>query len=85
MKTDPVCGMDVAEDSKYQYEHAEQRYHFCSESCLQKFKADPGQYKSQASGDDHALYTCSMHPEVVQQGPGRCPKCGMFLELKKDA
>jgi len=85
MKSDPVCGMDVPEDGKFRQDYAGQRYYFCSDSCLSKFNADPVQYKSAGSAldSDTAIYTCPMHPEVKQQGPGRCPKCGMFLEPEK--
>ncbi|GHB47641.1 copper-translocating P-type ATPase [Pseudovibrio japonicus] len=61
-------------------------YHFCSTKCHDKFKTDPyfyasGNSKKVAEAEDKsALYTCPMHPEVVQEGPGSCPKCGMALE-----
>ena len=96
---DPVCGMDVSEDSEHHTAYNGQSYYFCSTSCLGKFEADPEGYtKPDASSDelqqghdhsqgetsdaDSALYTCPMHPEVEQQGPGACPKCGMALEPK---
>ncbi len=154
MKTDPVCGMEVTEDTKYHIDYSGETYHFCSENCLHKFEAEPTQYlqtesltdpvcgmavtkasehhtahegkihyfcsasclaKFSASpeqylhaeghsgadhagcskhaahaapsnpvdsADDSAIYTCPMHPEVEQQGPGSCPKCGMALEPK---
>jgi len=83
---DPVCNMTVAGDSKYQYRHAGEQYYFCSEHCLHKFKAHPKQYlEKQTSPSLESLgapvpYTCPMHPEIRQQGPGNCPKCGMALE-----
>ncbi len=103
MKTDPVCGMEVTEESKYRTDHSGKTYHFCSEHCLHKFEAEPTQYlhdkepghagcSHQAAPaapdtpadpvDESAIYTCPMHPEIEQQGPGSCPKCGMALEPK---
>lgn len=86
--TDPVCGMAVSSDSSYAYEYASQRYLFCSEHCLKKFKTTPEQYldkdKEISSPDSTTAkskkYTCPMHPEVIQDHPGNCPKCGMALE-----
>lgn len=83
---DPVCGMDVdPNDSAGSYEHQGTTYHFCATHCLNKFKKDPSTYlkdKRQptppASLD--AVYTCPMHPEIRQKGPGSCPICGMALE-----
>jgi len=87
---DPVCGMIVEPqqgDRRAFYEG--QTYHFCSTSCREKFIADPGGYLSgRAQERDNreaqkdAIYTCPMHPEIEQVGPGSCPKCGMALEPK---
>jgi P-type Cu+ transporter len=85
---DPVCGMDIAEqDAAGTAEHKGERYYFCSSSCLTKFKADPKKYLAPAASVSAPLpnaqdveYTCPMHPEVRQIGPGSCPKCGMALE-----
>ena len=85
---DPVCGMDIEEkDAAGAAEHKEKRYYFCSSSCLDKFNANPEQYLQPAShvtalpASAHDVeYTCPMHPEVRQLGPGSCPKCGMALE-----
>ena len=82
---DPVCGMNVAEDrAAGTVEHAGQRHYFCSASCVRKFKADPGKYSGAALEpepmEESVEYTCPMHPEIVQQGPGSCPICGMALE-----
>jgi len=83
---DPVCNMTVSSDSEYHYRHAATEYYFCSEHCLQKFKEQPGQYldkKNSPSVETHdgsMIYTCPMHPEIQQQGPGHCPRCGMALE-----
>ncbi len=126
MGTDPVCGMDVSEESEHYTEYAGKTHYFCSESCLSKFLASPSQYLLEETGaeaksgcgcgekmaaspepeteshsccggkhhdhpaasvsnkaaDESAIYTCPMHPEIEQQGPGRCPKCGMTLELR---
>jgi Cu+-exporting ATPase len=85
---DPVCGMDIEEqDAAGTLEHKGNRYYFCSQSCLDKFKANPDQYLKSGSQAISAPpnarqieYTCPMHPEVRQLGPGACPKCGMALE-----
>jgi len=87
---DPVCGMTVRPESPHRLEHAGRVYLFCSAGCLAKFQADPGRYltspapermnSAAAETADEAAYTCPMHPEVRQQGPGSCPKCGMALE-----
>jgi heavy metal translocating P-type ATPase len=82
--TDPVCGMKAAADPAKSVTHAGVTYYFCSQHCVTKFRANPEQYlhpqtaKPAASKD--AIYTCPMHPEVQQIGPGTCPKCGMALE-----
>jgi Cu+-exporting ATPase len=82
--TDPVCKMQVtAEDGTLHADYAAERYYFCSQHCLDKFQANPSAYlKPQAATQEQsaALYTCPMHPEVRQNGPGNCPKCGMALE-----
>ncbi|HDZ75879.1 MAG TPA: YHS domain-containing protein, partial [Desulfobacteraceae bacterium] len=79
---DPVCGMNTADPSAFApYEHDGKTYYFCSDHCLAKFKSDPDSY---TGGDEESsegsAYTCPMHPEIVQDGPGTCPKCGMALE-----
>ena len=84
---DPVCGMDVSEDSDFHTEHEGHKHYFCSAGCLQKFETDPQKYLNPSAApaetvDESAIYTCPMHPEVEQQGPGACPKCGMALEPK---
>ncbi|VAW90943.1 Lead, cadmium, zinc and mercury transporting ATPase; Copper-translocating P-type ATPase, partial [hydrothermal vent metagenome] len=88
MNKDPVCGMDVDEQSKHQFNYNNNDYHFCSEHCLHKFEEQPQHYLDKKEPDNHVVsevdanttYTCPMDPEVVQQGPGICPKCGMALE-----
>ena len=89
---DPVCGMDVvpSEARGGNAEHRGTTYWFCSASCREKFVADPTRYVTvapspppqSAAGASAAdrIYTCPMHPEVRQRGPGSCPKCGMALE-----
>ncbi len=83
---DPVCGMDVTPESEYHYDFSGQTYYFCSQNCHDKFAVDPEQYiagkDTEQVGDETAIYTCPMHPEIEQQGPGTCPKCGMALEAK---
>ncbi len=87
--TDPVCGMKVdPAKAKHHHTHEGVDYYFCSEGCLTKFKADPGKYLNppekheETRGEKDLVYTCPMHPEVEQIGPGNCPKCGMALEPK---
>lgn len=91
--TDPICGMEVEENTAAgKYEYNGRTYLFCSVHCLKKFKADPEKYlahrqeqqpprsaqsESQRNG---TVYTCPMDPEVRQPQPGACPKCGMALE-----
>jgi Cu+-exporting ATPase len=85
---DPICGMDVdISPASLQHEHNGKTYYFCSEHCLTKFKTDPEGYissKKQPSTDEEPVavrqYTCPMDPEIVQDHPGSCPKCGMALE-----
>lgn len=91
-ETDPVCGMDVSGESEYQYDLAGVKHYFCSTHCKKKFVAAPAQYLREDAQDESdvekepvpaaALYTCPMHPEVIQNHPGNCPKCGMALEPK---
>lgn len=85
---DPVCGMTVSADSPHQLEHQGQSYYFCSARCLDKFNQQPEHYTepSQRTAPQPAApaadttYTCPMHPEIQQDHPGSCPKCGMALE-----
>jgi P-type Cu+ transporter len=86
MTIDPVCGMTVQPATAAgSYEYRGTTYYFCNSSCLNRFKADPESFlkprgESPAAVATDALYTCPMHPEIVQHGPGACPKCGMALE-----
>jgi Cu+-exporting ATPase len=83
-RIDPVCGMSVKADSPHRRAHRGETYVFCRAGCAAKFDEDPQRYAgvvepppiAAASGS----YTCPMHPEVVRDGPGACPKCGMALE-----
>jgi len=81
---DPVCGMTVDPSSAAgTHRHDGKDYYFCSKGCVEKFKADPDKYLSPRETKGQPLdveYTCPMHPEIVQIGPGTCPKCGMALE-----
>ncbi|WP_422372167.1 heavy metal translocating P-type ATPase [Hoeflea sp.] len=84
---DPVCGMTVALDKgKPTLEYKGNRFHFCSSGCHDKFERDPYFYLSgnkarkKAAAPKTAMYTCPMDPEIVQEGPGTCPICGMALE-----
>lgn len=83
---DPVCGMTVDPDHcAASVEHEGKSYHFCAIICSAKFKANPRKYldlsaATETETDPSLTYTCPMDPEIVQQGPGVCPKCGMALE-----
>src|SRR5262249_43621904 len=86
---DPVCGMQV--DPATATESADYKgaiYYFCCDGCREMFQADPAKYLAQqpappvaafAAAPAGAQYTCPMHPEILQDGPGSCPKCGMAL------
>ena len=82
---DPVCGMRVDPATrKHVLEHDHHTYHFCSAGCRTKFAADPQRYLDPKPRQDvvpeGTIYTCPMHPEIRQVGPGSCPICGMALE-----
>ena len=85
MATDPVCGMKVDIGARGpSFEHRGETYWFCSQGCRTKFAGDPERYltkKGEAKPlPQGTLYTCPMHPEIVKEGPGHCPICGMALE-----
>lgn len=92
MAIDPVCGMEVTrEAARHTYQHEGQGYYFCGASCREKFANDPHGYlsgeaqaaaeaASREAASAGALFTCPMHPEIVKDGPGSCPLCGMALE-----
>lgn len=92
---DPVCGMKVAANPEKMIEHAGSKFFFCSAGCMTKFRADPAKYQhvTPTTSRDTAtptpapaakaagiIYTCPMHPQIRQVGPGACPICGMALE-----
>ncbi len=83
---DPVCGMKVdSKTSKHRYDQGGKTRHFCSADCRTKFAANPETYlKPKATAPEPAkagaIYTCPMHPQIRQVGPGNCPICGMALE-----
>lgn len=89
-RKDPVCGMPATTQSTHRHEHAGQSNFFCSARCRDKFVAAPEQYLKPESlakapalpenGPTGTIYTCPMHPEIRQDHPGHCPKCGMALE-----
>ena len=74
------------DDAVGHIDHKGHTYYFCSESCLEQFRTDPTRFvdpqrkPSAAVADPEADYTCPMHPEIRQKGPGSCPICGMALE-----
>ncbi|PZO70676.1 MAG: haloacid dehalogenase [Pelagerythrobacter marensis] len=89
--TDPVCGMKVdSHTSPHQFELDRRPYWFCSASCLGKFQADPQRYLSAPTSEARTaglsdvpagtIWTCPMHLQIRQNGPGTCPICGMALE-----
>jgi len=84
---DPVCGMmiDPATAKGGSFEHQGETFYFCNPKCKDKFQTDPEKYLSPKisetkKADTEAIYTCPMHPEIRQKGPGNCPICGMALE-----
>jgi P-type Cu+ transporter len=83
---DPVCHMTVdPQTAAHRHRHKGITYHFCSAGCRTKFAANPAKYLDDRGGAEAPLpegtiYTCPMHPEIRQVGPGSCPICGMALE-----
>src|ERR1700730_7031349 len=85
---DPVCGMRVdTATAKHRHEQGGHRYYFCSAGCREKFRADPARYlekqepaRIKAAVPAGVQWTCPMHPQIVRDGPGSCPICGMALE-----
>ena len=84
---DPVCGMSVDPlNTPYWQQHAGRTYYFCSAGCRDKFSANPTKYlaplgaESRPAVPEGTIYTCPMHPQIRQVGPGFCPICGMALE-----
>ena len=88
---DPVCGMKVdPSKAAASLNHEGVTVYFCSQGCAAKFRASPEKYlqakpdaaplKPPAKAEPQGEYTCPIHPEIKQPGPGSCPKCGMALE-----
>jgi Cu+-exporting ATPase len=93
---DPVCGMIVEpQKAAGKVEHNGKTYYFCSARCAERFRNEPERFlaalgmvgmehkvapAAAPSGANNVRYTCPMDPEIVQIGPGTCPKCGMALE-----
>lgn len=92
---DPVCGMKTENENEFlQHKHNGQIYYFCSKHCLEKFRHNPKDYigegiqanlenisiDTREFSHKSQIYTCPMHPEIKQDAPGSCPKCGMALE-----
>jgi Cu+-exporting ATPase len=83
---DPVCGMTVdPHTAKHRADYRGHTYYFCNPGCRTKFVADPQKYlsKEEKAAEpvaDGTIYTCPMHPQIRQVGPGACPICGMALE-----
>jgi len=84
---DPVCGMTVTAQSQHSYDYQDQTFYFCSARCKTAFAANPQPYLMSAPAQQveeapsaGVIYTCPMHPEIRQDHPGNCPKCGMTLE-----
>jgi Cu+-exporting ATPase len=85
--TDPVCGMKVTvAAARHTAQHAGRTHYFCQPTCLDKFTAEPARYLKPAEAATPpptapgTIFTCPMHPEIRQVGPGSCPICGMALE-----
>ncbi len=80
---DPVCGMEVDPATELRTDYKGQTYYFCHPSCLERFSADPSSFleaRQPEAAIPGAIYSCPMHPEIRQEGPGSCPICGMALE-----
>jgi P-type Cu+ transporter len=81
---DPVCGMTVdPAAAQHHSRHAGHTYHFCSSRCRGRFDIDPARYLSPTPSGEavgKVQWTCPMHPQIVRNGPGGCPICGMALE-----
>jgi Cu+-exporting ATPase len=83
---DPVCGMRVNPDTaRHRFEYRGEQYFFCSARCRERFQAEAEKFLQPRSAGPEpaapgAIYTCPMHPEIKQVGPGSCPICGMALE-----
>ena len=88
--TDPVCGMTVDPDrTPHRVAHDGATYHFCGAGCAERFRAAPATFLAPPPVEPPASanvdYTCPMHPQIVQRGPGTCPICGMALEPRESS
>ncbi|MDY7560672.1 heavy metal translocating P-type ATPase [Pseudomonas sp. CCC3.2] len=92
-RCDPVCGMAITSPGSFSENYQGHAYQFCSLNCQKKFRAEPGRYAPEQLDSDYpshtgpateiqevTQFTCPMHPEIRQLGPGTCPICGMTLE-----
>jgi Cu+-exporting ATPase len=92
-RRDPVCGMVPRQGTPHRAEHAGATWRFCSARCAERFRAEPERYLAadrdaapapagapRPGAPARGRYTCPMHPEIVRDGPGPCPLCGMALE-----
>src|SRR5918992_1511496 len=90
---DPVCGMTVDPDrAAGSFEYNGKTYYFCSTRCLHRFRENPESFLNKTAAPEAVgisrqpkpaagqKYTCPMHPEIIRDGPGSCPVCGMALE-----
>jgi P-type Cu+ transporter len=82
MAKDPICGMTVDEEEALSTERDGETFYFCSEHCRKKFLSPADSEEPEKKPRGKATYTCPMHPEIEQDKPGDCPKCGMALEPK---
>ncbi|MCA1454740.1 heavy metal translocating P-type ATPase [Bradyrhizobium sp. BRP22] len=85
LATDPVCGMKVdPATAKHRFSYKGEDYFFCSARCRERFAAEPEKFlkprESEPAMPAGTIYTCPMHPQIRQVGPGSCPICGMALE-----
>lgn len=81
-KIDPICGMEVDEDTELRAEKEGVTYYFCSEHCRTRFLSGDTNKPVKHDPSKPMIYTCPMHLEIEQDHPGTCPKCGMALEPK---
>jgi YHS domain-containing protein len=78
-----VSGKEIKKsEAKFSHEYEGKTYYFCCEMCKEKFVKNPEEYLKKKA-EMKEVYTCSMHPDVMSDKPGKCPKCGMKLERKK--
>src|SRR5215213_1849623 len=92
IQVDPVCGMTVNPDTAAgSFDYQGSTYYFCSTLCLRRFRENPESFLAKPEPQPIGItrqptpkvaqkYTCPMHPEIVRDGPGSCPICGMALE-----